>query len=212
MKRLIYILRHGETALNKQKIVQGSGIDSSLNDHGLAQANAFYQAYKNENFDFVFTSGLKRTQQTVHQFLLDGIPYQVFEELNEISWGPHEGKLPNDESLQDFNRIVADWKNGDYDSKVPGAESAQELNKRMQNFVSHFNKTEFKKTLICTHGRALRCLLTVLNEEPLKDMDKYRHHNTGLYIFEQENGKYNKLVHNDTTHLTNANLNVIDWS
>ena len=38
----IYIIRHGETELNRLGIVQGRGVDSDLNDTGRAQAEAFY--------------------------------------------------------------------------------------------------------------------------------------------------------------------------
>jgi probable phosphoglycerate mutase len=31
-KKTIYLIRHGQTDFNKQGIVQGSGVDSSLND------------------------------------------------------------------------------------------------------------------------------------------------------------------------------------
>lgn len=37
----IYIIRHGQTDFNLKGIVQGSGVDSSLNDFGVAQSRAF---------------------------------------------------------------------------------------------------------------------------------------------------------------------------
>jgi len=45
LKKTIYIIRHGETDLNRLGIVQGRGMDTSLNEKGLEQAEAFYQAY-----------------------------------------------------------------------------------------------------------------------------------------------------------------------
>lgn len=46
MKREVYFLRHGETEQNLLGIVQGSGIDSHLNENGLQQASLFYEKYK----------------------------------------------------------------------------------------------------------------------------------------------------------------------
>jgi broad specificity phosphatase PhoE len=46
MDKELYIIRHGETDLNKQGIVQGRGINSDLNDTGRAQAAAFFKMYK----------------------------------------------------------------------------------------------------------------------------------------------------------------------
>jgi len=42
MAKTIYFIRHGETEYNKLGIVQGSGVDSELNENGRAQAQAFY--------------------------------------------------------------------------------------------------------------------------------------------------------------------------
>ena len=44
MKQL-YIIRHGETELNRLGIVQGRGVDASLNETGITQAEAFFQKY-----------------------------------------------------------------------------------------------------------------------------------------------------------------------
>lgn len=67
-KKTIYIIRHGETDYNKQGIIQGGGIDSSLNELGRRQAQQFYQAYHHIQFDRIYTSELKRTHQSVAPF------------------------------------------------------------------------------------------------------------------------------------------------
>ena len=90
-KKTIYIIRHGETEYNKQGIIQGSGIDSDLNETGRKQAEQFYQAYHHIGFDAIYTSELKRTQQSVASFAQRDIPIRVLPELNEINWGVFEG-------------------------------------------------------------------------------------------------------------------------
>ena len=65
----IYLIRHGQTDFNVQGIVQGSGVDSSLNAAGYEQASRFFAAYKHLPFDKVYTSTLQRTQQSVQGFL-----------------------------------------------------------------------------------------------------------------------------------------------
>lgn len=70
MKKTLYIIRHGETDLNKRGVVQGRGMDTDLNDRGLEQAEAFYQTYKDVPFDKIYTSTLKRTHQTIKRFML----------------------------------------------------------------------------------------------------------------------------------------------
>ncbi|RZK17301.1 MAG: histidine phosphatase family protein, partial [Flavobacterium sp.] len=95
----IYIIRHGETELNRQGIVQGRGVNSDLNDTGRAQATAFYEHYKNIKFDKIYTSELKRTHQTVNSFIELGLPWQQLGGLDELAWGIWEGK-PNTEEAR----------------------------------------------------------------------------------------------------------------
>src|SRR5258708_29183342 len=86
----IYLVRHGQTDFNLRGIVQGSGVDSSLNDTGRAQALAFYQAYGDVPFDKVYTSRLRRTVETVRSFIDHGVLHEALGGLNEISWGTKE--------------------------------------------------------------------------------------------------------------------------
>ncbi|RMG84433.1 MAG: histidine phosphatase family protein, partial [Bacteroidetes bacterium] len=87
MEKTIFILRHGQTDYNRQGIVQGGGVDSSLNETGEAQAQAFYEKYAGEGFEVVLTSTLQRTRQTVQSFIESGIPWEQFPEIDEMSWG-----------------------------------------------------------------------------------------------------------------------------
>ena len=57
----IYMIRHGETDFNRTGIVQGSGVDSDLNQLGREQAQAFYEKYKDVRFDALYVSCLLYT-------------------------------------------------------------------------------------------------------------------------------------------------------
>ena len=78
----IYLLRHGQTDFNVQGIVQGSGVNSDLNERGRWQAERFWQAYQDMPFARVYTSALKRTQQSVQHFIDKGIPHESHTALN----------------------------------------------------------------------------------------------------------------------------------
>ena len=91
MPRTIFLLRHGQTDFNVRGIVQGSGVDSSLNDTGRQQAARFFAAYGHVPFDKVYTSALRRTHESVQLFLDLGLRHEVHAGLNEISWGVREG-------------------------------------------------------------------------------------------------------------------------
>lgn len=75
-KKTIYLIRHGETEYNKRGIIQGSGINSDLNDKGKHQAQLFYMAYKHISFDKIYISELNRTYQSVAPFIEDKFVYE----------------------------------------------------------------------------------------------------------------------------------------
>ena len=57
---MIYIVRHGETELNKLKIY-GGRIDSLLNEKGRYEARIVKEKLRDINFDVVISSPYQRT-------------------------------------------------------------------------------------------------------------------------------------------------------
>lgn len=201
--KVIYLIRHGQTEYNKLKLVQGSGIDSNLNEVGWAQSEAFHAEYANVPFDKVYTSELKRTHQTVRKFTEEGIPWEQFEGLNEISWGKKEGKIITPEDDKQHYEMLAAWQNGNWNWKIEGGESPLEVQKRQRR---DWNKimlnTDEKHILVCMHGRAMRILLCMLLGVSLSEMDRFSHGNTCLYKVSYLEGQYKLELENDTSHLS----------
>ena len=194
----LYIIRHAETEYNKKGIIQGSEVDSDINDVGESQANSFYEYYKDINFDKIYVSDLKRTFQTIRRFTEKGSSYEKLKEFNEISWGVNQGKS---DDLEDYARLIDTWLAGNLDNKFEEGESPNEMSVRL---VKGFNKVlddDHDTVLLCIHGRALRILLSKIIDNDLTKMDKYVHSNTGLYILEYKNGKYEILGSNLRDHL-----------
>lgn len=57
-------VRHGETDLNKQRIVQGGNVDAPLNETGRSQAAETGKNLKKETFDVIVASDLSRAAET----------------------------------------------------------------------------------------------------------------------------------------------------
>ena len=148
----LYILRHGQTELNRLSIVQGSGVDSDLNEIGYAQARAFYETHKHVDFDLVVTSRLKRTHQTVRHFIESNIPWEQSEDINEICWGIHEGKPQSPEQNERYHRMIEAWRSGDLDASIDQGESARQLLDRIQRFVNWLKQRSERKILVATNG------------------------------------------------------------
>ncbi len=203
MKEL-YIIRHGETELNRLGIVQGRGVDASLNETGIAQAEAFFQKYNQVKFDKVYTSSLVRTHQTVKGFLDLGLPWEQLDGLDELAWGEWEGKVNTPESRLAFRAIVKEWQLGNYNAKFVGGESPNEVGVRLAKAMEHIkNQTTEECVLICMHGRALRLLLCLLLNKPYTDMESFAHANTTLYSLKFDGHTFELIDANNTSHLEN---------
>ncbi|MBD1392090.1 histidine phosphatase family protein [Mucilaginibacter glaciei] len=202
IQKTLYIVRHGQTDLNKQGIVQGRGRDTDLNDEGRKQAGQFYDAYKDVAFDKIYISELKRTQQSIQPFIDLGLPYEKLAGLDELAWGIYEGKTATPETKAAFLDVMRDWLNGKLDVKFEGGESPNEVKVRqleaLETIMSH---PEEKTVLICMHGRAMRLLLCLLTDKPLTEMDNFPHQNLVLYKVVFDGDKFEIVDFNNAQHL-----------
>jgi len=194
-------VRHGETDYNRNGIVQGRGVNSILNEIGRKQAQAFYEHFKHLKFDAVFASTLQRTHQTLHPFVENGHQLIIHEELDEINWGIHEGKITDRDMQNDYHRIIKQWRAGVLDEKIPGGESPAELQKRQLQFINEVLPNYSGTLLICSHGRAIRSMLCTMLGKSLAEMDTFPHTNLSLYKLTQDEKGFNMEWFNYTQHL-----------
>ena len=200
----IYLIRHGETIYNRSGVVQGSGIDADLNELGQRQAQAFYDHYQHLKLDKIYTSALKRTHQSVKQFIEKGLPWEQHAGLNEISWGSREGRTPNTEDDAYYSNLTKTWREGNVHVQSEEGESPMEVLEKQKPVVELIlSRPEEQSILIAMHGRAMRVLLTHLFEKPLHKMDDFRHQNLCLYHIQYDyiQGKFILLQANQTAHL-----------
>ncbi len=184
-------------------MIQGSGIDSSLNETGRQQAALFFETFSLIKFDRVYVSALQRTHQSVAAFTACGIPTEIHPELNEISWGEHEGKVANSLDKEYFSYIINSWKGGRTNIAIRGGESPEELTLKQEKVIKLLrSRTDEKRVLICMHGRAMRIFLCNLLSLPLSEMDRFHHENLCLYILRlNDDGTFEIKLENHTDHL-----------
>ncbi|MBK0379478.1 histidine phosphatase family protein [Mucilaginibacter segetis] len=205
IEKTLYIVRHGQTDLNKLGIVQGRGRDTDLNDEGRKQARQFFDAYKNVPFDKIYISELKRTQQSIQSFIDWGLPYEKLSGLDELAWGIHEGEPSTPDTKAAFLHIMRHWVEGRLDEKFENGESPNEVKERqlvaLNTIMSH---PEEKNVLICMHGRAMRLFLCVLTGKPLTEMDNFPHQNLVLYKVTYDGNKFEIVDFNNADHLKHS--------
>src|ERR1700744_5234281 len=136
IQKTLYIVRHGQTDLNKQGIVQGRGMNTDLNEEGRQQARQFFEAYKNVPFDKIYISELRRTQQSIQQFIDLGIPYEKLAGLDELAWGILEGRESTPDTKTAFMKLVRDWVSGNLDAHIEGGESPNQVMARQKEAIN----------------------------------------------------------------------------
>lgn len=201
-EKRIYIIRHGETDYNLKGIVQGSGVNTSLNETGRCQAKAFFEHYKDVPFAKIYLSALKRTKESVEDFIQLGVPYEIHAGLNEISWGEKDGKIINTGDHTYYTEMLEAWKQGEVGRSIDGGESPLDVQKRQKPVVDLIlSRQEEDPILICMHGRAIRILLSTLLHSDLKYMDQFEHHNLCLYMLRYTESRFVLDTYNDVRHL-----------
>jgi 2,3-bisphosphoglycerate-dependent phosphoglycerate mutase len=188
--------------MNLKGIVQGSGVDSSLNETGTIQADMFYEKYKKLSLDKVYISALKRTKQSVQKFINDGLPTEVLPELNEISWGVREGVKVDEEGNAYYQAMLKAWRMGETDARIEGGESPDEVAVRLKVALEYIMaKSDEQEILVCMHGRAMRAMLCLMLNYPLKGMDIFEHENLCLYELHYTGSAFTVAKFMDLTHM-----------
>lgn len=161
----IYIIRHGETAMNSQKIVQGQ-TDEPLNENGRKLAHLTGQAMKGMHFDCCISSRLSRASETAEIVLKESgndIPISFDDRILEMNFGDMEGVSISE--IGDEGKLF--YTNPLEFPGFPNGESIREVCARTQEFLKEIIAKDDDKTyLISTHGCAMRAMINFLFDDP----------------------------------------------
>ena len=158
----ILLIRHGETAWNAVRRLQGH-IDIPLNEEGERQAGALGHALAAERVDAIISSDLQRAMQTAQGVAshYDGATVQTDAQLRERCYGVFEGMLYADIERQ-YPDDYALWQARDIDAVMPPgervAESFRQFYQRSIAGISHWAGRHPGQTIVVVaHGGVLEC-------------------------------------------------------
>lgn len=158
--KIVYLFRHGETDLNKNRIIQGSDIDSSLNENGVAQAKELAEKLVNSGIEYIYSSPLTRAFSTA-EFVAKKLDISIekLSDLREISFGKFSSmsivdidKELGENFYKNFSKTTA------YDNFVfKDGESKVTVRNRFMNCVENIlADTKYSTIGIASHGIALK--------------------------------------------------------
>ncbi len=195
----LILIRHGETEENKAWIIQWH-LPGKLSPLWILQAQKLAERLKDEKFDFIYSSDLKRASDTAKEIVKYHIhtPLEFTQELRERSyWGLEwRRKQEIEEEALKENKDI--W------SYQKGWESSEELLKRANDFLEKIVTRHKNDTILFIwHGHITKALITIMQWEGGEEMRNMKDlENTSVFIYEiDENKNYKEILFNCTKHL-----------
>jgi len=155
---MIYVVRHGETDWNAQNKLQGK-TDIPLNENGINSAKILMKELEDVEFDFVFSSPLKRAKETCRIIINNNKAIVFDDRLVERNHGELEGKHKNE---FDKHRLWSLTESSPYES----VETLDALRFRIYGFLDSLKTHKDKNILIVSHAGAIRIMTEYFKGKP----------------------------------------------
>jgi len=130
----LYIIRHGQTAWNKEEVFRGTK-DVPLNNVGFSEASALGAYLKDVPFNAIYTSPLSRARQTA-QALANVAKLTPIEEPNliDLNFGTWQG-MPHAEVKEKFPDLYSKWIAAPNHVRFPEGSSLQKVLARVDSLI-----------------------------------------------------------------------------
>ncbi len=214
----IILIRHGETAWNVERRLQGH-IDIGLNERGEQQAHALGRALRHEKLEAVISSDLLRARQTAQAVVSDNLDARTLSmrldaQLRERCFGGFEG-LSYPELQIRYPVEYAAWKAREVDAHLPAgmrqAENFGEFYLRVIQALGKWGARFTGKTIaIVAHGGVLECAYRSAKQMPINTPRDFDVLNASISRMVWQAGKLSVETWGEVSHLDDTSLDEID--
>lgn len=210
----ILLIRHGETAWNAIRRLQGH-LDIPLNDEGERQAAALGRALCDEELDAIISSDLQRARQTAQAIAAPrGMAVQIDRGLRERCYGAFEGMLYAEIS-QRYPVAYAAWQARDIDARFPqGVHTAETLSEFAERAVGTITRIaregKYRRVALVSHGGVLESAYRAaqgLGYSHARDFDVF---NASVNRFVWDGSALKLAQWGDVTHLMDLETAALD--
>ncbi|MBU0731117.1 MAG: histidine phosphatase family protein [Proteobacteria bacterium] len=165
----IYLIRHGITAANLNKIFAGRS-QEPLHADGITQIESVGRQLVPKNIRSIVSGPLPRTTQTAGILSrITGAGIVIDQRLNEILI-PHWDGCTKDELRERFGNEYPHWLSQPEKFELPDCETLYAVQQRAVEAAEQiFQINTRQNTLIVSHLIPLRCLLLHYRDLPMKD-------------------------------------------
>lgn len=206
----ILLIRHGETAWNAEKRLQGH-LDIALNAEGARQAALLAAALAPETIDRIVSSDLLRARQTAEAIAASrGMQVGIDPALRERCYGGFEGLLYSEIAAR-FPLAFAAWQARDVDAVLPlganrGETFRQFYERSIGAILQHAAAHPGKAIALVAHGGVLECAYRAAQQLPLETPRDFKVLNASVNRFVVEQGVLRLVSWGEVAHLQPAVL------
>lgn len=181
----LYLVRHGETALNKKGCYYGK-TDAVLSVEGIRQAEYLREIFRGVSFDYAVASPLVRAYNTA-QIIMEEREQQIFGDsrLMEQDFGIFEG-FTYGELEKKYPEELEQWNEQFSTYRIPQGESFTDVRRRVEAFLKDIPvgaETREETMLVAAHKGTLGHLFAAMLKLPLE----------GYWNFVFEQGCYSQV-------------------
>ncbi|HQX05161.1 MAG TPA: histidine phosphatase family protein [Zoogloea sp.] len=205
MTTRICLVRHGETAWNAERRLQGH-IDIPLNDIGLAQARATAASLTNQSFEAAYASDLLRARQTADAIAARcSLQPAIDARLRERHYGVFQA-LTYDEARARFPEDYQHFESRDPEFVFPGGgESLRQFAARIHEALHDIaTRHQGGTVLVVTHGGVLDVAHRLATGKPLETPRDFTIPNAALNWIERDGVDWRLIAWAEQRHLKSA--------
>ena len=201
MMTSIYLVRHGETAWNREEIFRGR-TDVPLNETGMKQAELAGQYFKRMEIHAIYSSPLSRAWQTAQKISqIYQLKVELLEGIIDISFGNWEGH-PHQEIRKMDSETYRQWVESPHLVKLLGGESLDDVKKRaMAALEEVIRKHPQKAVVLVSHRVVCKVLICAILGIDNSHFWQIAQDATAINLIQYKNGKYILSLMNETCHL-----------
>ena len=197
----IYLVRHGQTAWNKEEVFRGR-TDVPLDVTGRKQAELVGQYFKGMEIHAVYSSPLARARETAEAIArFQNLKVEPLEAMIDMSFGNWEGHA-HQEIREIDGRTYRQWVESPHLARLPGGESLDEVRARSMTALEELVRNHPGKSLVLVSHRVickvLICAILGLDNSHFWHITQ---DTTAINLIQYRNGKYILSLMNETCHL-----------
>jgi len=197
----IYLVRHGQTAWNKEEIFRGR-TDVPLDETGLRQAELAGEYFKGLEIHGIYSSPLSRAWETAQKIApFHHLNVQPLQGILDMSFGKWEGQSHQDIQKKD-REIYRQWREEPHLVRLPGGEGLNDVRVRAMAALEEVIRNHPGKTLVLVSHRVVNkvliCGILGLDNSHFWQITQ---DTTAINLIQHRDGKYILSLMNETCHL-----------